>query len=109
MRKFLFSCTMLAAFGANAAADPFVSGSEPGWGKDMADKQRRAMGFDDVRAAQKANSSTANKKYAGPVGGVLGYAFNVITIRQGIQGRDDRNGTGSGNSVATRSADGAQR
>ena len=53
MRKFLFSCTMLAAFGANAAADPFVSGSEPGWGKHLSSAQRRTMGFEDVPAALK--------------------------------------------------------
>jgi hypothetical protein len=29
MRKFLFSCTMLAAFGANAVADPFVPPVSP--------------------------------------------------------------------------------
>jgi len=77
MRKFLFSCTMLAAFSANVAADPFVSGSEPGWGNLMSTKQRRQTGFDDVRTAQKHYV-----KPNAPTSGVPGYAFKLLTIRQ---------------------------
>src|SRR5690349_20657009 len=77
MRKFLFSCTMLAAFGVNAAADPFVSGSEPGWGKKLSPDQSRATGFDDVRTAQKHYV-----KPNAPTSGVPGYAFKILTIWQ---------------------------
>jgi len=92
MRKFLFSCTMLAAFGANAAADPFVSGSEPGWGKHLSPTQRRTMGFEDVPEALKAagydnDPQPQPSKVAGP--GVPGYAFKVLTIRHGLHGNDD--------------------
>ena len=51
MRKFLLAYTMLAALGAPAMADPFVSGSEPGWGKRMSAKQLRMLGENDVRTA----------------------------------------------------------
>jgi hypothetical protein len=94
MRKFLFSCTMLAAFSANAAADPFVSGSEPGWGKHLSPAQRRTMGFEDVPAALKAAGYDTDRKpnvpsrnVAGP--GVPGYAFKLLTIRHGLHGNDD--------------------
>ena len=80
MRKFLFSCTMLAALGANAVADepdcpfasrsepgvcPFVSGGEPRWGNKMSPTQRR---YD-----HKPNT---------PVSGVPGYAFKLLTMRK---------------------------
>jgi len=90
MRKFLFSCTMLAAFGANAAADPFVSGSEPGWGKHMSAKQRRMTGEDDVRTALHTN-----RQPEPVVKGVPGYAFKLQTFRHEGQG-----GGGSQKSVA---------
>jgi hypothetical protein len=77
MRKFLLSCTMLAAFGANVAADPFVSGGEPGWGNRMSSKQRRIIGFDDVVTAQKHYV-----KPNAPTSGMPGYAFKLLTIWQ---------------------------
>ena len=95
MRKFLFSCTMLAAFSANVAADPFVSGSEPGWGKHLSSAQRRTMGFEDVPAALKAagyDNDPQPRGVAGP--GVPGFVFNVLTIRHALHGHD--NGSGGG-------------
>jgi hypothetical protein len=99
MRKFLFSCTMLAAFSANVAADPFVSGSEPGWGKHLSPAQRRTMGFEDVPAALKAagydtDHKPPSRNVAGP--GVPGYAFNVLTIRHGLHGNDDASAYNNG-------------
>src|SRR6516162_2911290 len=97
MRKFLFSCTMLAAFSANVAADPFVSGSEPGWGKHLSSAQRRTMGFEDVPAALKAagyDNDPQPRGVAGP--GVPGFVFNVLTIRHTIHGHDGGSGGGSG-------------
>jgi hypothetical protein len=85
MRKFLLAYTMLAALGAPAMADPFVSGSEPGWGKHMSAQQRRAIGDDDVRTALKHNrkpdASPSGVAAITPTSGVLGYAFNLITIK----------------------------
>jgi hypothetical protein len=85
MRKFLLAYTMLAALGAPAMADPFVSGSEPGWGKHMSAQQRRAIDDDDVRTALKHNrkpdASPSGVAAITPTSGVLGYAFNLITIK----------------------------
>jgi hypothetical protein len=91
MRKFLLAYTMLAALGAPAMADPFVSGSEPGWGNKMSAKQRRQIGFDDVRTALKYN-----RKPEAPTKGVPGYAFNVITIRHNSGGKSGSGGGGGG-------------
>jgi hypothetical protein len=77
MRKFLLSCTMLASFGANVAAEPFVSGSEPHWGDHMSAKQRRQTGFDDVRTALKYN-----REPAVATRGVPGYAFKLLTMKR---------------------------
>ena len=95
MRKFLLAYTMLAALGAPAMADSFVSSGEPGWGKLMTPKQRRAAGFGDVRTALETNH-----KPEAPTAGVPGYAFNVITIRHGIHGHggNSSGGGASGNS-----------
>jgi hypothetical protein len=102
MRKFLLSCTMLAAFGANVAADPFVSGGEPGWGNKMSSAQRRMSGFDDVRVARqnahKPNTSGPEARLDTPVRVVRGYAFNVLTFRHGIHGHG---GGGSGGGGAS--------
>jgi hypothetical protein len=92
MRKFLLGYTMLAALGAPAMADPFVFGSEPGWGKNMSSRQHRAAGFDDVRTALKYN----RKSDAPTTKGVPGYAFNVTTIRHGIHGHGGNSGGGGG-------------
>jgi hypothetical protein len=110
MRKFLFSCTMLAALGANAVADepdcpfasrsepgvcPFVSGSEPGWGKHLSSTQRRTMGFDDTRVARKyghkPSTSGPEARLNAPARGVPGYAFNVLTFNIGSYGRVSMN------------------
>jgi len=92
MKRILLVTTVLAVSLGSAAADPWISGGEPGWGKHMSRGQRRATGFDDVAAARKANSSVAYKKYAGPVRSVPGYIFNVLTMRHGIygSGHDDK-------------------
>jgi hypothetical protein len=94
MRNLLFSCTMLAAFGANAAADPIVSGSEPGYGRHMSAKQLRMLGEDDVRTALRTNHQIM------PVAqGVPGYAFKLQTFRH--------EGQGSGGGRVTSSQGGA--
>jgi hypothetical protein len=94
MRKFLLAYTMLAAFGANAAADPFVSGSEPGYGRHMSAKQLRMLGEDDVRTALRTNHQIM------PVAqGVPGYAFKLQTFRH--------EGQGSGGGRVTSSQGGA--
>jgi hypothetical protein len=87
MRKFLLAYTMLAALGAPAMADPFVSGSEPGWGHNMSAKQRRMLGEDDVRTALRTNHQPTPV-----VSGVPGYAFKLQTFRH--------EGQGSGGSLA---------
>jgi hypothetical protein len=94
MRKFLLAYTMLAALGSPAMADPFVSGSEPGWGKNMSTKQHRMAGFDDVHTALKNNH-----KPAPVVGGVPGYAFKLLTIRHdhGHDGGGEFSGGGGAN------------
>src|SRR5262249_17583029 len=81
MRKFLLAYTMLAALGAPAMADPFVSGSEPGWGKRMSAKQLRMLGENDVRTALKYNHQPESV-----VSGVKGYAFKLLTFRHEGQG-----------------------
>jgi hypothetical protein len=81
MRKFLLAYTMLAALGAPAMAEPFVSGSEPVYGKHMDAKQRRMLGEDDVRTALKHN-----RQPTPVVNGVPGYAFKLQTFRHEGQG-----------------------
>ena len=81
MRKFLLAYTMLAALGAPAMAGPFVSGSEPNWGKHMSAKQLRMLGEDDVRTALQTNHQPAPV-----VSGVKGFAFKLLTFRHEGQG-----------------------
>jgi hypothetical protein len=58
-------------------AEPFVSGSEPGWGKNLSSEQRRMAGFDDARVAGKYA-----RKPDTPSNGVPGYSFKLLTIWQ---------------------------
>src|SRR5260370_28503905 len=89
MRKFLLAYTMLAALGAPAMADPFVSGSEPGWGEHMLAKQRRMIGEDDVRTALRTN-----RQPEPVVKGVPGYAFKLQTFRHEGVGNPSQGGGG---------------
>jgi hypothetical protein len=75
-------------------AEPFVSGSEPGWGKNLSSEQRRMAGFDDARVARK-NS----REPAVATRGVPGYVFNVLTFRNGIHGRGENGGGASSGAV----------
>jgi hypothetical protein len=61
----------------SAMTEPLISGGEPGWGKHMSPKQRRAAGFDDMKTAQKHEH-----KPDIPTKGVQGYAFKLQTIWQ---------------------------
>lgn len=105
MRKFLLAYTMLAALGAPAMADPFVSGSEPGWGNNMSAKQRRMLGEDDVRTALRTNHQPTPV-----VSGVPGYAFKLQTFRHEGQGSGGGAGVPSqGGGAGVPSQEGSRR
>jgi hypothetical protein len=79
-----------------AHAEPFIQGYEPGWGRQMSPKQRRATGFIDLQVALETN-----RKPNAPTAGVQSYAFNVLTFRHAIHGHGGGGGDGgaaSGNS-----------